>query len=244
MIRFETHKVVRSWLALFVVVMAGGRSYATPPDRHEAVFRLFHGLSGSTREPTGQPWTSSSSQRPVWVASPNFGYPDQAHGRQGHEPVAIVNHIADGPRVGVVDWFQKPESQASSHYLVCKDGEIVQFVKESDAAWTNQILFEKGYEQYRSDRSVAWIDRCWNDRIDPNLLTITIEYEGYSGQAFPEAQVRSGITLTRDIFRHYGWSGNETFRLVGHFQIDRVKKSGCPGPAFPWARLRASVKDQ
>jgi N-acetyl-anhydromuramyl-L-alanine amidase AmpD len=244
MIRFDRRIALWFLLALIgVAVVMAGRSEAALPDRHEAVFRLLYGLPGSADDTALEPWVTSSSRKPTWIASPNFGYPDQEHGRQGHEPVAIVCHIADGPRVGVVDWFQKTESQVSSHYLICKDGEIVQFVKESDVAWTNRILFEKGYEQYLSDRSVAWIDRCWNDKIDPNLLTVTIEYEGYAGKALPEAEIQAGITLTKDIFRHYGWSGTEKSRLVGHFQIDKVRKPDCPGSAFPWARLRKSVEN-
>ena len=216
-----------------------GRACASPPDTG---LRLLDVRT----EGLGMPGSTSSTDFPgaTWVSTQNFGYPDHAHGRKGHQPLAVVCHVADGPRFGVVDWFRRPESEASSNYLVCKDGEVVQFVRESDAAWTNEIQFDKGYASYASDRSVSWIDRCWNEKVDPNLLTITIEFEGDSGQVFPERQVATGIDLIQQIYARHGWSGSDPEHLVGHFQIDRVKKLSCPGPTFPWTRVRAELKDR
>jgi N-acetyl-anhydromuramyl-L-alanine amidase AmpD len=49
----------------------------------------------------------------------------------------IVIHITDGqPKLsGTVSWFQNPSARVSSHYIVGRDGEVVQMVKHNDVAW-------------------------------------------------------------------------------------------------------------
>ncbi|HUE76015.1 MAG TPA: N-acetylmuramoyl-L-alanine amidase, partial [Chloroflexota bacterium] len=101
--------------------------------------------------------------RARWVGSPNF-----SRGRSGRQQIAIVMHIAQGSRAGVVSWFNNQAAKASSHYLVCRNGDVLQFVRESDTAWTNGIDFRKGFAAYNSDLSVPWVADCWERRIDPN----------------------------------------------------------------------------
>ena len=83
----------------------------------------------------------------MWVPSPNFG--GYAHPR---ELRAIVLHCTEGPRSAVLDWFSKKASQVSAHFLVCKDGAVIQFVSIEEAAWGAGIDFGLGYDAYRSDR--------------------------------------------------------------------------------------------
>lgn len=67
----------------------------------------------------------------TWAPSPNF-----SRGRR--EPVSlIVIHITDGqPRLDrCVERFQKAKTQASAHFVVGRDGEVVQLVKIGDRAW-------------------------------------------------------------------------------------------------------------
>ena len=67
----------------------------------------------------------------LWAPSPNY-----SRGRR--EPVSlIVIHITDGqPRLDrCVERFQKAKTQASAHFVVGRDGEVVQLVKLGDRAW-------------------------------------------------------------------------------------------------------------
>ncbi len=57
-------------------------------------------------------------------------------GRGGQAIERIVIHITDGPSTAsAVNTFTAAGAQASSHYLVGQDGEVVQFVSEADTAW-------------------------------------------------------------------------------------------------------------
>lgn len=57
-------------------------------------------------------------------------------GRNGRAVERIVIHITDGPSTAsAVNTFTNAGAQASAHYLVGQDGEVVQFVAETDTAW-------------------------------------------------------------------------------------------------------------
>ena len=61
--------------------------------------------------------------------SPNF------RPRYTGEVRNIVIHAACGTLAGTTARFLDPRSQVSAHYMVDRDGTIVQFVKETDEAW-------------------------------------------------------------------------------------------------------------
>lgn len=169
----------------------------------------------------------------VWKGTPNFGYPTGSHGRQGHLPVGIVNHISEGRKDGIVGWFQNPASSDSSTYYVTFDGEVWQFVREADAPWTNGPF-------NNPDLSVPWIADAYHHGVNGNLPSITVELEGFTGTPLPETQYQALLDLHRDVFKRHGWPP-ELQRVVGHFQFDSVTRAHCPGDAFPWARLRADL---
>jgi len=63
-----------------------------------------------------------------FVASSNFS------SRRGHRVRMIVLHYtADGG--GAVEWFKDPEARASAHFVVGRDGRVVQMVPLRDCAW-------------------------------------------------------------------------------------------------------------
>ena len=78
--------------------------------------------------------------------SPNFGP------RRGpFRPDMIVLHytgMASGE--GAEAWLCDPASEVSSHYLVHKDGRIVQMVRESDRAWHAGKSFWRGHADINS----------------------------------------------------------------------------------------------
>ena len=47
----------------------------------------------------------------------------------------IVVHTTEGKIAAALDWFGRPESKASAHFVVAQDGRIFQCVDESMAAW-------------------------------------------------------------------------------------------------------------
>lgn len=69
--------------------------------------------------------------RLVWVDTPHFNRRDLA------TPIdtIVLHHTASGNLAGTVSWFQNKESRVSSHYIVGKDGSVVQVVSRFDRAW-------------------------------------------------------------------------------------------------------------
>jgi N-acetyl-anhydromuramyl-L-alanine amidase AmpD len=61
--------------------------------------------------------------------SPNYSL------RGAFKPEFIIIHAALGTLEGTIATFQRASSQVSAHYMVDRDGSIVQFVQEKYAAW-------------------------------------------------------------------------------------------------------------
>lgn len=175
----------------------------------------------------------------LWIGTVNFGYPGP--GRNGEKVQAIITHIAEGTRAGVISWFQNPLSSSSSTYFICKDGAVLQFVKEADAPWTNGVDYTRGYNAYRSNLSIPWLKDCWDRRVSPNLKTLTIELEGYTNTPLPEAQVKSWIALHQYLVAKWGVPVDPN-NLTGHYQIDAVNRPNCPGNGVPWSSLFSGLQ--
>jgi hypothetical protein len=80
----------------------------------------------------------------------------------------VVEHIADGTFAGTISWQKNASANVSSHFIVAKDGRIAQMVDTSQQAWT-QIL--------------------------GNPYSISIENEGFSGEALTPAQMEASARL-------------------------------------------------
>ncbi|UHA74085.1 N-acetylmuramoyl-L-alanine amidase [Paenibacillus sp. 481] len=135
-------------------------------------------------------------------------------------------------------WFTSPNNKVSSaHFGVSKHGDIHQYVKLERMAWTQGISAD------RIAKAPAAIVR--EKGINPNLYGVSIEHEGYDGN-LSEEQFEASLWLHRYI-RDYvkqEWGYVIPFNrehILGHFQIDPVRKSSCPGPKFPWIRLYAML---
>ena len=140
--------------------------------------------------------------------SPNFWI-----GRKGYRPEAIVIHIMDGTLVGTDSWFANTTSQVSAHYGIGKNGEVHQYVQESDAAW-------------HAGRVDVPVWKLIKPSINPNLYTIGIEHEGKPDDVWTDAIKQSSATLIREICQRWQIPINRD-HVVGHFEIFS-KKPNCP----------------
>jgi AmpD protein len=106
--------------------------------------------------------------------------------------------------------------RVSSHVLIRRDGELVQYVPFTGRAW-------------HAGRS------CYRDRRACNDFAIGIELEGQDDDAYEEIQYRrlaELIRLLRDRFKCIGEDD-----IVGHCDVAPGRKTD-PGTAFDWSRLR------
>ena len=137
-------------------------------------------------------------------------------------PGEYGGHWIDDLFMGTLDtrahpYFSTLEGlRVSSHYLIKRDGTLVQYVPCDKRAWHAGASTWKGRE------------RC-------NDFSIGIEMEGSDDVPFAEPQYETLIELTRSLFARYG-----ILDLAGHSDIAVGRKTD-PGPWFDWARFRAAV---
>ena len=106
--------------------------------------------------------------------------------------------------------------RVSAHYLIRRDGTLIQYVDPDKRAWHAGVSSWKGRE------------RC-------NDFSIGIELEVSDDVPFTEHQYEKLAELTKALFARYG-----TLDLAGHSDIAPGRKTD-PGPWFDWSRYRASV---
>lgn len=160
----------------------------------------------------------------TWIGSPYFGYPRGASGRGDYKVIALVDHIMDGSLAGTDAWFNSPDNDGvSAHFGIGKSGEIHQYVKITDVA-----------RHAGNVREPSWV--LLNPAANPNWYTIGIEHEGHPGEEMPEAQFQASIALHKWLGYIFGLTFNQD-TVIGHYRIDSVQRSNCPGPTFPWDRL-------
>jgi AmpD protein len=109
------------------------------------------------------------------------------------------------------------ELRVSAHILICRDGQIVQFVPFDQRAWhAGESCFE-GRE-------------CCND------FSIGVELEGCDDESYEEIQYQRLAELAQALMAGYPLITPE--RIVGHSDIAPGRKTD-PGPGFDWAHFRA-----
>jgi AmpD protein len=113
----------------------------------------------------------------------------------GHAYFATISHL-----------------RVSAHFLIRRDGELIQFVSCFDRAWHAGVSKWKGRE------------RC-------NDFSIGIELEGTDATPYAPAQYTMLARLIRALKR-----ACPIVDIAGHSEIAPGRKTD-PGPAFDWGRL-------
>jgi AmpD protein len=106
--------------------------------------------------------------------------------------------------------------RVSAHFLIRRDGELLQFVPCAMRAW------HAGASNW-----------CGRERC--NDFSIGIELEGADDVRYTGAQYRMLIRLARALAKRYPIVG-----LTGHSDIAPGRKTD-PGPTFDWNAVRAKV---
>jgi AmpD protein len=107
--------------------------------------------------------------------------------------------------------------RVSSHALIRRDGQIVQYVPFGERAW------HAGQSTYRG-------------RSSCNDFSIGIELEGTDDTPYADAQYEALATLIAALLAAYPSLTREA--IAGHSDIAPGRKTD-PGPSFDWPRLQA-----
>ena len=111
------------------------------------------------------------------------------------------------------------ELQVSAHFLVRRDGSLLQFVSTDERAW-------------HAGASV------WRKRENCNDFSIGIELEGCDDEPYEEHQYVALRHLVGALRKQY--PAIEADAIVGHSDIAPGRKTD-PGPAFDWGKLRRAL---
>jgi AmpD protein len=148
--------------------------------------------------------------------------------------LAIVHSISLPPGVyggdaierlftNLLDWSAHPYFETirgievSAHFVVRRDGSLLQFVSCDDRAW-------------HAGRS------AWRGRENCNDHSIGIELEGLEGATFEPAQYAQLARLLRVLAARYPIS-----EAVGHEHVAPGRKHD-PGAGFDWTRLHTLLR--
>lgn len=171
----------------------------------------------------------------VWRPNPHFW-----KSRFGLHPKWIIVHGTAGGNSAqnVAGWLERPASESSVHFIIGRDGLILQTVNLDDSAWGNGGI--TGIPGKSGDG--VHHDSWWNPKVNPNLLTISIEHvksttdnsEGLSdAQKIASFHLIAWICESMGIPKHFA---DATGGVTGHFSMDPDNRSRCPGN-YPWSEL-------
>jgi len=187
------------------------------------------------------PEPRSSAEPPAWdggwwrgarrIDSPNFGP------RPPGTPVrlALIHSISLPPGIygadaverlftNRLDWDAHPYYRrirglaVSSHFVVRRDGEVLQFVSGDERAWHAGAS-------------------SWRGAANCNDFSLGIELEGLEGERFEPAQYDAVAALLRACAARYPVEG-----VAGHEHVAPGRKND-PGPGFDWRRMKAALDD-
>ncbi|MBO8192141.1 N-acetylmuramoyl-L-alanine amidase [Streptomyces oryzae] len=156
--------------------------------------------------------------RARWVAAADGNL------RRGDRPAdygidRVIIHVTQGTAAAAVKVFRNPAHQAAAHYIVCKDGQIIQMIRELDVA------FHAANREY-NERSVGIEHEGWIDRP----------------QDFTEAMYRSSAKLTAGICARYGFPADRR-HIIGHNEVPGADHTD-PGRHWDWDKYLRLVRTE
>lgn len=167
-----------------------------------------------------------------WSAARRIDSPNHGPRPEGTEvTLALIHSISLPPGsyggdsierlfTNTLDWDAHPYFQqirgleVSSHFVVRRDGELLQFVPTARRAW-------------HAGRS------AWRGRENCNDYSIGIELEGLEGERFEPAQYERLAELLHALARQHPLRD-----VAGHEHVSPGRKLD-PGTGFEWVRLQS-----
>lgn len=141
-----------------------------------------------------------------WVGTTNFNV---------RKPnFVIIHHTAQDSTEQTLHTFTLPRTSVSSHYVIGRDGEIVQMLHDHFRAW------HAGSGK-------------WGNTTDLNSASIGIEMDNDGFSYYPESQINSLLQLLAVLKEKHNIP---TANFIGHSDIAPTRKVD-PSPHFPWKTL-------
>lgn len=151
----------------------------------------------------------------IFIPSPNFN----ARPEGTVVDTIVLHHTASSTTTSCVRWFENPEARASSHYVVGKDGSIIQMVNTFYRAWH------------------AGVSKDHQGRENVNNFSVGIEIvnKGDGVEPYPAAQVLAVRLLVGYLARHHFRGQIRT--VISHEYIAQPLGRKNDPILYPWDSL-------
>ena len=138
---------------------------------------------------------------------------------------AVVIHYTALPLAESLELLSRPGHEASTHYVIARDGTLYQLVPESRRAWHSGVS-RLGDRERVNDFSIG-IDLVYVPGVDPGYTEIQYEilFDLLDG-------IRRRHPIRDDLI-----TGHEDVALPPGRKAD-------PGPLFNWSRVRAWLSEK
>ncbi len=163
----------------------------------------------------------------------------------------VLHYTAGKSAASSISWLTNPESKASAHLVLARDGRITQLVSFNVKTWHAGLShwdglsglngYSIGIEMDNAgplkkvgDKYQAWFGTLYAED-EVVLAKHKLDDESRWWHAYTEIQIQKALELAQLLARHYGLKD-----VVGHEDIAPDRKRD-PGPAFPLENVRASV---
>jgi len=188
-----------------IISSCSTNKYAATEKIYKQKAKEFSKIISST-PPEGQLYDSLNATNQQWIGSVNFGI---------RKPnFVIIHHTAQDSLAQTVKTFHSTRAGTSAHYVVSRDGKVVQMV--NDYLRANHAGVSK-----------------WGKDTDLNSSSIGIELDNNgTTDLWTDAQINSLIKLLSTLKKKYNIP---TGNFIGHSDIAPKRK---PDPNnFPWKKL-------
>lgn len=162
--------------------------------------------------------------------SPNFTPPSHYGLSEPRAIKLVVIHATATPGLdSPLEWLCDPNSKASAHYLIGRDGVVYQLVQDTMVSWHAGISEWKGLEWKNPKTGVT--------SVNPISVGIELVNSNDGAQDYPAEQKSSAAQVVADICKEHGLS---TQCVVGHLDVAPGRKND--PVKFPWVEFIASLR--
>lgn len=128
--------------------------------------------------------------------------------------LVVIHHTSSSSHESALRTLRDPLREVSAHYLIARDGRLIQLVDEADRAW-------------HAGRA------RWGAITDVNSASIGIELDNNGDEPFPAAQMAALYRLLDDLRARHRLT---PLAYVGHADVAPGRKVD-PSAHFPWREM-------
>jgi N-acetylmuramoyl-L-alanine amidase len=166
-------------------------------------------LAGANQTPEQIAWNMF-----LQGTSKQYDYASAMHYDVRKPSFVMIHHTSQANLAQTIRTFQLPHTKVSSHYVIGRDGRMVQMLND----------YLRGWHAGRGK---------WGSITDMNSVSIGIELDNNGKEPFPDAQINSLLILLDTLKTKYSIPQKN---FIGHADFAPGRKDD-PNVFFPWQLL-------